>query len=598
MPATEDTEDSRDSARANPKTVPVDDYVRDELYPGYKQAFGSQPFVAGPVRPFSKADNARYWLRDSLHFSEGMVPASIALLDDAQTWGAQLGAEIVGVPPTKGSVNRLAGTHVYIGTIDVDTDWQIQARAARFGEYVTPILADFDRYWGMRAAELQSAYDHFDTLDLASMNRGELWTTVKDAYAFHRRAWFIHFEVMYVLTANYLAFYGLAEEIGLEGSQVSAFLSGQQTFYGTTDEELWKLAGRARELEVTGPLQHSEPKDMRAQIEALPHGKTWLAEFDAFLQTYGQRTEETCRIDTPSWIEDPSPALYSIGTFLSKPAGFDFHSARQQAIAERDAQIEAARRSINGSDLRRFNEALASNQAANFAWWNEEHNYLIDRRAAIPVRRASLELGARLTGEGRLQAPDDIFFLFKPELYAVMEDADGPTWPALASMIPDRRAFFEDWRRRGPELPTMLGTIPDTVPDPIMIEVFGLSGHFLETLRGGNEQATELRGFPAAKGVAEGVARVITSVTEISQVRPGEILVCGGTTTEWTPVFGIIKACVCDTGGSLTHAAIVSREYGIPCVVGTAAATKSIKTGDRVRVDGRQGTVQVFASQP
>jgi pyruvate, water dikinase len=165
-------------------------------------------------------------------------------------------------------------------------------------------------------------------------------------------------------------------------------------------------------------------------------------------------------------------------------------------------------------------------------------------------------------------------------------------------MIPDRRAFFEDWRRRGPELPTMLGTIPDTVPDPIMIEVFGLSGHFLQTLRGGGEQATELRGFPAAKGVAEGVARVITSVTEISQVRPGEILVCGGTTTEWTPVFGIIKACVCDTGGSLTHAAIVSREYGIPCVVGTAAATKSIKTGDRVRVDGRQGTVQIFASQP
>jgi pyruvate,water dikinase len=86
-------------------------------------------------------------------------------------------------------------------------------------------------------------------------------------------------------------------------------------------------------------------------------------------------------------------------------------------------------------------------------------------------------------------------------------------------------------------------------------------------------------------------------VTELHKVQPGDILVCGGTTTEWTPVFGIIKACVCDTGGSLTHAAIVSREYGIPCVVGTATATKTIKTGDRVRVDGRQGTVQIFGSQ-
>ena len=93
----------------SPRVFPVDEFVREELYPGYKQAFGSQPFVAGPVRPFSLADNERYWLRDSLHFSEGMVPASIATLDDAQTWGAQLGAEIVGVPPTRGSVNRLAG---------------------------------------------------------------------------------------------------------------------------------------------------------------------------------------------------------------------------------------------------------------------------------------------------------------------------------------------------------------------------------------------------------------------------------------------------------------------------------------------------------
>ena len=582
-----------------PRVVPVDDFVRDELYPGYVQAFGSQPFVAGPVRPFSKADNARYWLRDSLHFSEGMVPASIATLDDAQTWGAQLGAEIVGVPPTLGSVNRLAGTHVYIGTIDVDTDWQIQSRAARFGQYVTPVLRDFDSYWSARAGELQSAYDHFDNLDLTAMDPAQLWTVLKDTYAFHRRAWFIHFEVMYVLTANYLALYALAEEIGLEGSQVSAFLSGQQTFYSKTDEALWKLASRARELEVSGPLTHADPASMRGQIETLPHGRTWLSEFDAFLATYGQRTEETCRIDTPSWIEDPSAPLYAIGTFLSKPAGFDFHAARQQAIAERDEQIEAARRAINGSDLARFNEALASNQAANFAWWNEEHNYLIDRRAAIPVRRATLELGARLAADGRIERPEDMFFLFKPELYGLMEAGatpGGAKWPELTAMIPDRRAYFEDWRPRGPQLPTMLGTVPDTVPDPIMIEVFGLSGHFLQTLKAGAEGATELRGFPAAKGVADGTARVITTVADIHLVQPGDILVCGGTTTEWTPVFGIIKACVCDTGGSLTHAAIVSREYGIPCVVGTAAATQIIKTGDRIRVDGRAGTVQVFPS--
>ena len=446
--------------------------------------FGSQPFVAGPVRPFSLADNERYWLRDSLHFSEGMVPASIATLDDAQTWGAQLGAEIVGVPPTRGSVNRLAGTHVYIGTIDVDTQWQVQARAARFGQYVSPILADFGSYWAMRAGELQSAYDHFDNLDLHVMSMPEIWTVLKDAYAFHRRAWFIHFEVMYVLTANYLAFYELAEEIGLSGSQVSSFLSGQQTFYSRTDEELWRLAELARTLDVSSALMTGSPADMRSRIAALPHGTTWLGSFDKFLSEFGQRVEETCRIDTPSWAEDPSPALYSVGAFLSKPTGFDFHAARAAAVAERDAQIDAARRALNGANLTRFNQALASNQAANFAWWNEEHNYLIDRRAAIPVRRATLELGTWLASDGEISDPTDLFFLFKPELFDVMSGGGATSWAELRAMIPDRRAYFEHWRERGPSLPPMLGTIPEVVPDPIMIEVFGLSGQFLETMRG------------------------------------------------------------------------------------------------------------------
>ena len=218
-----------------------------------------------------------------------------------------------------------------------------------------------------------------------------------------------------------------------------------------------------------------------------------MADLVAFLGAFGQRTEETCRIDTPSWIEDPSPALYTIGSFLARPAGFDFHAARAAAVAERDAQIESARRQVNGANRQRFDEALAGNQAANFAWWNEEHNYLIDRRAAIPARRAVLELGARLAADDVLGQPDDLFFLFKPEFFDVMTGAGTATWPELTAMIPDRRAYFEHWRTRGPQLPTMLGTIPDTVPDPIMIEVFGLSGHFLETLRGGSRDPRTAR---------------------------------------------------------------------------------------------------------
>ena len=211
---------------------------------------------------------------------------------------------------------------------------------------------------------------------------------------------------------------------------------------------------------------------------------------------YGQRIEETCRIDTPSWVEDPAPALYSIGAFLAKPAGFDFHAARA-AVGRRAGRADrgGAAASSTAPTCTGSTRPWRRNQAANFAWWNEEHNYLIDRRAAIPVRRATLELGAWLAADGEIADPTDLFFLFKPELFDVMvRRRVDHVARSCAAMIPDRRAYFEYWRERGPSLPTMLGTIPDTVPDPIMIEVFGLSGQFLETLRGDAPRTTGRRG--------------------------------------------------------------------------------------------------------
>jgi pyruvate,water dikinase len=94
--------------------------------------------------------------------------------------------------------------------------------------------------------------------------------------------------------------------------------------------------------------------------------------------------------------------------------------------------------------------------------------------------------------------------------------------------------------------------------------------------------------------VVEGTARVLLSVNEIGQVRDGEILVCPVTAPSWGPVFGKIRAAVSDIGGTMSHAAIVAREYGMPAVVGTGTATKRIRTGQRVRVDGDRGLVTIL----
>jgi pyruvate,water dikinase len=104
----------------------------------------------------------------------------------------------------------------------------------------------------------------------------------------------------------------------------------------------------------------------------------------------------------------------------------------------------------------------------------------------------------------------------------------------------------------------------------------------------------ELKGIPASPGVVQGTARVILSLGELGKVEEGDVLICPVTAPSWAPVFPKIKAAVCDVGGLMAHAAIVAREYGLPCVVGTGIGTKTIETGQTVEVDGTNGTIRVI----
>jgi pyruvate,water dikinase len=98
----------------------------------------------------------------------------------------------------------------------------------------------------------------------------------------------------------------------------------------------------------------------------------------------------------------------------------------------------------------------------------------------------------------------------------------------------------------------------------------------------------------ASPGVAEGIARIVSGPDDLDQLQPGEVLIARITAPSWGPVFGRIGATVTDIGGMMSHAAIVCREYGLPAVTGTGSATAAIKTGQRVRVDGSNGTVTIL----
>ena len=124
-------------------------------------------------------------------------------------------------------------------------------------------------------------------------------------------------------------------------------------------------------------------------------------------------------------------------------------------------------------------------------------------------------------------------------------------------------------------------------PDPLGTKFFGL----------GIQQTGDpkiVTGYPASSGVVTGEAKVVMTLDEAHKLEPGDILVCQMTMPAWTPLFGIVAAVVSDSGGPLSHCAIVAREYQIPCVAGTQVGTSLIKDGMRIRVDGATGIVQIL----
>ena len=184
-----------------------------------------------------------------------------------------------------------------------------------------------------------------------------------------------------------------------------------------------------------------------------------------------------------------------------------------------------------------------------------------------------------------------MFFLFYPELLRV---ARGEPISSFDSLIEARRAYHAAWRACRKSMPKYLGAAPESISDPILIEIDGVTDEFLAAVRVGAVPGERLRGLGAAPGRARGRARVLHGPQDLHRVQAGEVLVCEGTSPSWTPAFTKIAACVCDQGGTLAHASIISREYRVPCVVGTAVATRVIVDGDLLDVDGSAGTVTVL----
>lgn len=578
--------------------IPVDEFISDEWYPGFTPGPDHAPWATDRFRTFSKADEDQLWFLEA-HTPRGLTPLAMVWAEDGLTCCPQQAADRLPLPPARGYAARLAGTHPYAGMLPVTSEWQLGERGARFGAAFPQFLANYDHTWAAQVEEIERGWSHFRGLDLTGSSPAEIAGHLRDARAYHRRAYDIHFDVIFPLTVNHFGFFGVCAELGIDTGEIGLFLQGYDTKIMETDRGLGALTERARALGLRELFTTTEPERLRAALQSAGGGGvTWLAEFDAFLETYGWRCEGPCDIALPSWVEDPTPALGMVRSFLVADTNHDFAAAHDRAVEERETAIDKARSRLTRGEQETFDAALATCQSANLPWWLDDHNYYIDLRVSLPMRWGALAAADALGADRR----DDTLFLFWPELMDALEGRR--PLREFAGLIGERRDYFEHWAHRRATMPKALGTVPDTaaeIQDPTVTEILGINDHFLHGVHhlagngGGAGPLEEIRGIAASRGRARGTARVLTNSDELHRVLPGEILVCEATSPNWTPAFGKVAACVCDSGGLLSHAAVVGREYGIPTIVAVGIGTAVIGDGDEIEVDGHTGTVTILS---
>lgn len=564
---------------------PLAEHIKTEWYAGAALPLPRHPQMAEGFEFFTPEDESRFWLLEG-HWSHGFTPMCISAANDV-LWGTQFGAHMYQLPPTKGQSARMNGIWGYLSDLPCRSPWEMMQRASRVEGLVGPAIMNFPTLWAERLDAIKAGLAHFEGADLASMGLPELALYLEEFWSFHRWIWEVHFELMDPLIGNYFAFRATCLELGIDEGEVTRFFQGSDTRVMETDRALWTLAIAARGTGVEKVLADADPAAaLRSSTD--PSVVEWRARFDDFLDEYGWRTDGMCDPTLAPWIEDPTPPLTMLATFVRSDEDHDFEAAQRSAIEEREAALARVRASLTDDALERFEAGLGACYHANFAWWQEEHNVYIDLRAHIPLRMAALRAGAIVGVDQR----DDLIFLFRHELDDVVRGV--VSYDSVRDTIAARRKYYEEGLAETGKVPRVLGTPSAETDDPVMKEIFGVDQRLLDSVASADLEATELVGVPASSGVVQGRARVLMSSAEIGELEPDEILVCVFTTPHWTPAFSQVAGCVCDTGGALSHTAIVSREYRIPAVCGTGLATTIIKTGDLIEVDGDNGIVHIL----
>ncbi len=390
--------------------------------------------------------------------------------------------------------------------------------------------------------------------DFAVMSDQEIWEYAHDLFPIHRELFGEHLFVSTLSTVPVGVIQGVAEAVG------------------RPDLILPLMAG-------FGHVDSAEPSYAMWALSRLePTGEQFREGFDEFLVEFGSRGPNEWEARSPTWETDPNLALAAIDRMRNAPDAADPTRHHAQRRVEREQAATTLLSMVDGDP--ETHDQLAAAIACSRAWLPaRERTKTNNIRLVHEIRMPLRELGRRMVERDVFDDVEDFGFVLVDE----GDELLGPAAERLTARVRDRRSVYSDLSSKVPPF-VFVGRTTDPAGWSLRAD------NDAERLVGGQS----IQGFPGCPGVAEGRARVICDSHDPTALEPGDVLVAPITDPSWTPLFVPASGVVVDVGAALSHAIIVSRELGIPCVVSATDATRRIPDGALVRVDGSTGMVTVL----
>jgi pyruvate,water dikinase len=568
------------------------------------QFLGDEKF---PVTWTSDTERLLFWVYDDLHCPHPLSP----MYEDIGGWWLSCDHMFrrFGTPFATDWIYKNVNGYLYTAAIPAEAGLTVETQeynyrttpvvpedpdyASKIGTYLGAVLPtyglEFVNWWRERLvpemdrnfAYLEGMLDKQDDLTLM-----ELACLFEDAIDVHDRHWKIHWMLNFAQLSATLNLRAVMEKThGKINEQLLGRLQNSAKDRNWDSiEALWKMKEEAKADPVlAAAFRDDTAHEIIIALKSSERGRRFIDErVVPYQREYGWHAVWSHEFIFPTVREQMEPVIELVRGYMAT----DYDYPKTIAVLADDIAA-AAREILEGLEGNALEEMRAANEInLRMAPLTPDHHFYIDQGANAHVRLVLVAIGKKLVEMGALDAPDDVVFFRYNELRVFMGNPAGMDG---RSLVAERKAAREKAYTFRPK--EWIGTATATQLAFPYLNLWGFPDKFY---RKPSEVAGQLTGIGGSPGVVEGIARVVLHESQFDEVRAGDVLVCQMTNPAWVVLFTKIVGLVTDAGGTVSHPAVLSREFGIPAVVGSSIATEQIKNGDRIRINGTTGVVEIL----